>query len=168
MSVTCCPPAVSQNTMKRKNVIEKVKEEASISVFCGIILRRHHKTSSFPGTSVHRLHNVYHLLLVLHCPVDLIVVAGAQINHDVFVPGRESKSFHLPNTGHILFTSPHHRQTHDVLSSPEKEHDGTGVVQLVHLVEVRHLCDVDQVDDGKVFYLKVKGGQCVITARIIR
>lgn len=36
---------------------------------------------------------------------------------------------------------------------PEKEHDGAGVVQLVHLVEVWHFCDVHQVNDSEVFYL---------------
>lgn len=36
---------------------------------------------------------------------------------------------------------------------PEKEHDGAGVVQLVHLVEVWHLCDVHQVNDSEVLHL---------------
>ena len=35
---------------------------------------------------VNGLHNVDHLLLVLHGPVDLVVVTSSQINHDVFVP----------------------------------------------------------------------------------
>ena len=35
---------------------------------------------------VNGLHNVNHLLLVLHGPVDLVVVTSTQINHDVFVP----------------------------------------------------------------------------------
>lgn len=34
----------------------------------------------------------------------------------------------------------------------EEEHHGAGIVQLVHLVEVRHLRDVDQIDDCKVFH----------------
>lgn len=72
------------------------RREKSISVFCRIILWRHHQTSSFSRPSVHRFNNVYHLLLVLHRPVDLIVVTGAQINHDVFVPenrGMENMRF---------------------------------------------------------------------------
>lgn len=76
--------------------------EKSISVFCRIILWRHHQTSSFSRPPVHRFNNVYHLLLVLHRPVDLIVVTGAQINHDVFVPenrGMENMRFwHLNGT----------------------------------------------------------------------
>lgn len=36
---------------------------------------------------------------------------------------------------------------------PEKEHDGAGVVQLVHLVEVWHFCDVHQVNNSKILHL---------------
>lgn len=36
---------------------------------------------------------------------------------------------------------------------PEKEHDGAGVVQLVHLVEVWHFCDVHQVNNSEIFNL---------------
>ncbi len=63
----------------------------------------------------------YYNLLVLHGPVDLVVVAGAQIDHDVLVA--------------------------------EEEHDGAGIVELVHLIEVRHLCDVHQVDHTEVLHL---------------
>ena len=35
---------------------------------------------------VNGLHNVDHLLLVLHGPVDLVVVTSAKVNHDVLVP----------------------------------------------------------------------------------
>ena len=40
--------------------------------------------------------------------------------------------------------------------TPEEEHDRAWVVQLVHLVEVRHLRDVHKINDCKVFNLKVK------------
>jgi len=33
----------------------------------------------------------------------------------------------------------------------EEEHDGQGVVEFVHLVEVGHLVNVAEVDDGKIF-----------------
>lgn len=39
------------------------------------------------------------------------------------------------------------------LYQPEEEHDGAGVVELVHLVKVGHLSDVDQVDHHKVLAL---------------
>ena len=65
------------------------KKKKSISVFCRIILWRHHQTSSFSCSSVNSFNNVYHLLLVLHRPVDLVVVTSSQINHDVFVPEKE-------------------------------------------------------------------------------
>ena len=40
---------------------------------------------------VNGLHNVDHLLLVLHGPIDLVVVTSSQINHDVFVPEHHIK-----------------------------------------------------------------------------
>ena len=59
-------------------------------------------------------------LWVLKSPVDLVIISGAQVDHDVLVP--------------------------------VEEHDGTGVVELVHLVEVGHLGDVHQVGGGKVLH----------------
>ena len=41
----------------------------------------------------------------------------------------------------VIVTSP--KVNHDVLV-PEEKHDGEGVVQLVHLIEVGHLRDVHQ------------------------
>ena len=40
---------------------------------------------------------------------------------------------------------------HDVLV-PEEEHHRRRVVQLVHGVEIRDLCDVNEIDDCKVLY----------------
>jgi methyl coenzyme M reductase subunit C len=40
---------------------------------------------------------------------------------------------------------------HDVLV-PEEEHHCRRVVQLIHGVEIRDLCDVNKVDDRKVLY----------------
>jgi hypothetical protein len=34
---------------------------------------------------------------------------------------------------------------------PEEKHDGTRVVEFVHLVEIGDFIDVDEVEDGKVF-----------------
>ena len=44
-------------------------------------------------------------------------------------------------------------QGEQVFVRPEEEHDGAGVVELVHLVEVGHLRDVDEVDHNKVLTL---------------
>jgi len=92
-----------------------------VSVFGGVILGRNNETAAFSRSAVNRLANVDHLLLVLHGPVDLVVVTGAQIDHDELVP--------------------------------EEEHGGARVVQLVHLVKVRHIGDIDQIDDAVVFDL---------------
>ena len=42
---------------------------------------------------------------------------------------------------------------------PEEEHDGARVVELVHLVEVRHVVDVHQVDHHEVLALLGDAGQ---------
>ena len=44
------------------------------------------KDSYFKSKPVDGLHYINHLLLVLHGPVDLVVVASAKINHYVLVP----------------------------------------------------------------------------------
>ena len=45
---------------------------------------------------------------------------------------------------------------------PEEEHDGAGVVELVHLVEVWHLGDVHQVDHHEVLALLGDGVECLV------
>ena len=60
----------------------------SVSVLGGVVLRRHDQPTALAGPPVHRLDDVDHLLLVLHGPVDLVVVVGAQVDHDVLVPVR--------------------------------------------------------------------------------
>lgn len=40
-----------------------------------------------------------------------------------------------------------------LIALPKEEHDSAGVVQLVHLVKVRHFCDVHQVNDSEILYL---------------
>ena len=80
-----------------------------------------HQTSSLLGAAIDGLEDIDELLLVLQDPIELVVVAGSEIAHDVLVA--------------------------------EKEHDGAGVVQLVHLVEVGDLVDVADVDGGEALDL---------------
>lgn len=84
------------------------------------------QTAALLRATVDGLDNVDELLFVLEHPVELVVVAGAEIAHHVLVA--------------------------------EEEHDGDGVVQLVHLVEVGDLVDVTDVDDGEV--LDAVGDAC--------
>lgn len=126
--------------------MEMEMERELISVPCAVVLRADHQTLALLGPPVDRLDNVDELLLILQHPVELVVVARAEIAHHVLVA--------------------------------EKEHDGAGVVQLVHAVEVGHLwegasenaashshrksverekggtylVDVAEVDDGKVLH----------------
>jgi hypothetical protein len=59
-----------------------------VSVLGGIVFWRHDETPPLPRAPVHGLDDVHALLLVLHGPVDLVVVASAQVDHDVLVPER--------------------------------------------------------------------------------
>lgn len=61
---------------------------SSVSVLGGVVFWRHDQPTALAGPPVHCLDDVDHLLLVLHGPVDLVVVAGAQVDHDVLVPVR--------------------------------------------------------------------------------
>lgn len=86
-----------------------------------VVLGADDQTPALLRAAVHRLDDVDELLLVLENPVELVVVAGAEIAHHVLVA--------------------------------EEEHDGAGVVELVHGVEVGHLVDVAEVDGGEILDL---------------
>ena len=60
-----------------------------VAVFGGVVLGRDDETAALAGAAVDGLDDVDHLLLVLDGPVDLVVVARAQINHHVLVAEEE-------------------------------------------------------------------------------
>ena len=90
----------------------------SISIPRRIILRTNDQTPPLLRALVDRLDNINQLLLILQHPVELVVVAGAEIAHHVLVA--------------------------------EEEHEGDGIVEFVHLLEVGDLVEVADVDDGEV------------------
>mmetsp|Transcript_24401 Transcript_24401/g.68570 ORF Transcript_24401/g.68570 Transcript_24401/m.68570 type:complete len:225 (-) Transcript_24401:8-682(-) len=90
----------------------------SVLVLCRVVLGAYNKAAALLGAAVDGLNDVDHLLLVGQRPVDLVVVARAQVDHDVLVA--------------------------------EEEHGRARVEQLVHGVEVGHLGDVHDVDDGEL------------------
>lgn len=53
---------------------------------------RNYKTPPFPCSTVHNFNNVNELLLVVHGPVDLVVVSSTQINHDMLIPEEKHDS----------------------------------------------------------------------------
>lgn len=111
-----------------------------------VVAGRDDETATLGRSAVDGLDNVDHLLLVGNGPVDLVVVTGTQVNHDVLVTEREMCQPHDPVLAADCPPSSH-------LDSPVKEHERTLVIQLVHLGEVWHFCNVDQVDGGKVLHL---------------
>lgn len=60
-----------------------------VSVLGRVVLGRDNETAALARAAVYSLYDVDHLLLILQGPVDLVVVSGAQINHDVFVAEEE-------------------------------------------------------------------------------
>lgn len=74
----------------------------SVAIFGRIVFWRHNQTSSLSCSAVNSLDNVDHLLLVLHCPVDLVVVASSQVNHDVLVAEEEHNSAGIVKLIHFV------------------------------------------------------------------
>ena len=70
----------------------------SVSVLRGVIFGRDDETATLPGSPVHGLDDVNHLLLVLKRPVDFVVVSRAQVDHNVFVPEVGYQSNHALST----------------------------------------------------------------------
>jgi len=64
-------------------------ELESVAVFGGVIFGSDDETATLPGAAVNGLDDVDELLLVLESPIDLVVVASAEIDHDVLVPEEE-------------------------------------------------------------------------------
>ena len=56
-----------------------------VSVLGGIVLGGYHQTSPLARPRKHRLHDIDELLLVVHGPVDFVIVARAEVDHDVLV-----------------------------------------------------------------------------------
>jgi len=113
-----------------------------------------------------------YLSLLTSVRVDLVSVFGG------VVLGRDNQTSALPRTtvdglhnvdqllfilhGPVDFVVVSSSQIdHDVLV-PKEEHYSTGVVQLVHLVEVRDLADIDEVDDAKVLHLFGNGVEAFV------
>ena len=95
--------------------------ESLVAVFRRVVFRRNDKPAAFPRASIDGLNDVNHLEFVVKRPIDLIVVARAEIDHYVLVP--------------------------------EEKHDSTGVVELVHGVEIGHFRDVDHINRSKILHV---------------
>lgn len=101
-----------------------------ISVARRVIFWGDDQTATLGCTSIDSFDNVDQLLLVVHCPIYLIVVTSAKIDHNMFVP--------------------------------IKEHHCTWVIQLIHLVEVRNVSDINQIDDREVLHFVRNGVECLV------
>jgi len=72
-----------------------------VSVFGGIVLGRHDKPPALARAAEDGLYDVDELLLVLHRPIDLVVVAGAEIDHDMLVAEEEHDSARVLKLVHL-------------------------------------------------------------------
>lgn len=75
---------------------------------CRIILGADNQTATLLRTAIDRFYNVDELLFVLQNPLDLVVVASAQIDHHVFVSEEKHEGafvvqlVHLVEVGHLV------------------------------------------------------------------
>jgi hypothetical protein len=76
-------------TLPFRRIFQYIRGVPSISVTRRIVLRANNKTSTLLRTLVDRFNNIYQLLLILQHPVQLVVVASAEIAHHVFVAEEE-------------------------------------------------------------------------------
>lgn len=67
-------------------------DRVSVAVLRTVVLRRYDQSSSFPCSAINSFDYVNHLLLVVEGPIDLVIVTGAQVHHDVLVPEEEHHS----------------------------------------------------------------------------
>lgn len=56
-----------------------------ILVTSRIILRSNHQPPPLPRPPKNRFHKINHLLFVLHCPINFIIIPRPQIDHHVFI-----------------------------------------------------------------------------------
>lgn len=100
----------------------------------------------------------------MYCPIDFVVVASPQVDHDVLqgVKGQSGAKGPMDREDVVRYREWHGMhgqsarskitQAHEGghLISVEK-HDGARIVKLIHRVEVGHLCRVYKIDNGIVF-----------------
>jgi hypothetical protein len=79
----------------------------SISVFGGIILVADYQTATLATATIDELNEIDELLFVGESPVDFVVIAGAEIDHDVLVAVEEHDGglvvefVHFVEIGHL-------------------------------------------------------------------
>ena len=64
-------------------------DRVSVAVLCAVVFRRYDQPSPFPRSAINSFDYINHLLLVIECPIDLIVVTGTQVHHNVLVSEEE-------------------------------------------------------------------------------
>jgi hypothetical protein len=99
-------------------ILECTSPNCLVLILGTVVLRRDNQPPSLLRSSIHRLNDINHLLFILQCPVDLVIIPRPQINHHMFIA--------------------------------EEEHHRTGIVKLVHFVEIRDFVYIDEIEDGKV------------------
>lgn len=121
--------------------------DPSISITCGIVLWANNKASSLLCAFVDCLDDVNQFLLVFQHPIQLIVVAGAEIAHHVFIAKEEHKSNRVVEF-YILDVSGNtrgHNRAGKARSTPT-----TNILLTIHLLEVGDLIEIAYVQYGKV------------------
>jgi hypothetical protein len=90
VSTTICPQQLQvPKPGTYKMIVPDRKVGQLVLVLGGVVLGRDDESSSLAGAAVDGLHDIDHLLLVSDRPVDLVVIAGRQVHHDVAVAEEE-------------------------------------------------------------------------------
>ena len=98
----------ASSSLISSNNTQPTPSRSLILILGTIILWRNDQTSPFLCASIHSLNNIDHLLLILQSPVNLIIITGPQIDHDMFIPEKEHdcarivKFIHLVEIGYFV------------------------------------------------------------------
>lgn len=114
-----------------------------VSVSGRVVFGTDDQTTAFLGALVDSLGNVDELLLVFENPVDLVVVSGSAVDHDVLVAEEEHDGAGIVQLCRLC-------RLVSLWSTARCTGCRGAVVLTIHLVEIGYLIDVAQVDDAEV------------------
>lgn len=121
-----------------------------------VVLWAHNQAAALLGTTVDGLDDIYELLFVFDDPLDLVVVASAQIDHHVLVAPEEHDRAWIIELVH--YCNP----------LEERAASRTATWREPTFVEVGNLLVVTDVDDGKVLHLGSNAREHVVLSHAVR
>lgn len=115
-----------------------ISTHRSVTMSCAVILRADHQTSALLGAAEHGLEDVDELLLVIKNPVQLVIVTGSEIAHDVLVAEEEHDGARVVQLVHGV-------EIGDLRPRLEP-----ALARILLTTGETHLVDVTKVDGGEI------------------